>query len=91
MEEFRRLNAIFIEFYTPNVMHSVIIFETGTAARNRNDLLDFDKIERYFFSVGGISTFKRYFHWMLHAECSARHFLVRIRRSSTQAVTIYSI
>ena len=74
LEEFRRLKAIFIEFYTPNVVHAVFSFETGTAARNRNDLLDFDKIERYFFSVGGISTFKRYFHCMLHAECSARRF-----------------
>ena len=43
LEEFRRLNAILIAFYTPNVVHAVFSFETGTAARNRNDLLDFDE------------------------------------------------
>ena len=74
MEEFLLLNAIFIAFYTPNIVHAVFSVEAGTAARNRNDLLDFDKIERYFLSVGGISTFKRYFHCILHAESSARRF-----------------
>ena len=49
------------------------------------------KIERYFSSVGGISTFKRYFHCILHAECSANRFQRRNRRSSTQIVTTYSI
>ena len=33
LAEFRRLNAIFIAFYMQNVMHSVIIFETGMPAR----------------------------------------------------------
>ena len=33
MEEFRRFEAIFIARYTPNVVHSVIIFETSRAAR----------------------------------------------------------
>ena len=43
LEEFRRLNAILIDFYTPNVVHAVFSFETGSAARNRNDLIDFDE------------------------------------------------
>ena len=32
------------------------------------------KIERYFFSVGGITTSKRYLNCILHAECGARRF-----------------
>ena len=33
LKEFRRLNAIFIAFYTPNVVHGVFSFEISTAAR----------------------------------------------------------
>ena len=32
------------------------------------------KAERYFGFVGHISTFERYFHRILHAECYARRF-----------------
>ena len=32
LEEFLRLNAIFIAFYTPNVVQAVFGVETGTAA-----------------------------------------------------------
>ena len=33
MAIFRRLNAIFIAFYMPNVVHEVFSVETSTAAR----------------------------------------------------------
>ena len=49
------------------------------------------KTERYFSPVGGISTFKRYFYWILHAECNAQLYYFRNIHSSTQIVTTYSI
>ena len=47
--------------------------------------------ERYFSSVGGISTFKRCFFWILHAECNAQRYYLRNKQSSMQIATIYSI
>ena len=41
LEEFRRLHAIFIEFYTPNVVQAVFRVETGTAARNSYPFIRF--------------------------------------------------
>ena len=49
------------------------------------------KIVRAFAPDGDISTFKRYFHCILHAECSAGRFYRRNKHSSTQIVNIYSI
>ena len=49
------------------------------------------KTERYFSSVGGISTFKRYFNCILHAECSASRFLLRNKHSGKHFAIIYSI
>ena len=49
------------------------------------------KIKRAFAPVGDISKFKRYFHHILDAECSARSFQRRNKHSSTQIVNIYSI
>ena len=49
------------------------------------------KSERYFSSVGGISTFKRYFNCISHVECSASRFQRRNRHSCSQIVTIYII
>ena len=41
--------------------------------------------------VGDISTFKRYFRRILHAECYARRFWIRNMPNSEQNKTIYSI
>ena len=39
------------------------------------------KAERYFAIVGDISTFKRYFHCILHVECYARRFWRRKKQT----------
>ena len=41
LEEFRRLNAIFIAFCTPNVVHAVFSFKTSTAARTSQSFTRF--------------------------------------------------
>ena len=46
------------------------------------------KPECYFSSVGGISTFKRCFYWILNAECNAQRYYFRNKQSSSQIVTI---
>ena len=135
LKEFRRLNAIFIAFYTPNVVHGVFSFEISTAARksqtctrfwrsqsvisllleifrrsiaiyiafytpivvhafpsvemNRlhrkcQSFIELSKIMSYFSSVWDISTFKRSFHIIIHAERSARIFRRRNEPISSQ-------
>ena len=41
LEEFRRLNAMFNTFYTPNTVHGVFSFETSTAARKSESFTRF--------------------------------------------------
>ena len=48
LEEFRRLNAIFIAFYTTNVVYGVFSFEKAQQLANRNHLLDFEEKETLF-------------------------------------------
>ena len=47
--------------------------------------------DRYFAMVGDISTFKRYFRRILHAECYARRFQRRDKPNCAQDATIYTI
>ena len=49
------------------------------------------KTVRYFDLVGDISTFKRYIHCILHAECYARQFRRRKEQTCGQNATISSI
>ena len=49
------------------------------------------KTKRYFAFVGDISPFKRYLHYILHAECYTRHFQRRDKTNSVQNATIFSI
>ena len=75
LEIFRRLNAISIALYMPNIMHAVFIVETSPTVRNMRSFTRFSQqTERYMHPVGDIPTFKRYFHRILHAECYARRF-----------------
>ena len=46
---------------------------------------------RYIRPVRDISTFKRYFHCILHAECYTRRFQRRDNPNCAQNATIYSI
>ena len=46
---------------------------------------------RYIGPAGDISTFKRYFHCTLHAECYTRRFQRRNKPDCAQNATIYSI
>ena len=43
LEEFWRLNAIIIAFYTTNVVHGVYSAKQAQQLANRNHLLDFDE------------------------------------------------
>ena len=75
LEIFRRLNATSIAFYTPNVTYAVSSVETIPTVRRMRPFKRFWRhTERYFAFVGDISTFKRYFHRILHAEYYARQF-----------------
>ena len=46
---------------------------------------------RYIGPAGDISTLKRYFHCILHAECYARSFQRRDKPNCAKNATIYSI
>ena len=49
------------------------------------------KTVHYIRPVGDISTFERYFHRILHAECYARRFWPGSMPNCAQNTTIYSI
>ena len=49
------------------------------------------KTVRYIGPVGDISTFRRYFHCILHAECYTRRFQRRDNQTCMKNVTTYSI
>ena len=49
------------------------------------------KTVRYIRNVGDISTFRRYFYCILHAECYTRRFQRRDKTNCAQNATIYSI
>jgi hypothetical protein len=70
-EMFRRLNAVFTAFHTPNTTHSTFSYETSPADRETPPFAGFD---RNFFPVGDISSFKRCFYCISHAEYNACHF-----------------
>ena len=92
LEILHRLNAISIAFYTPNTMHAVYRVETCPNVRKMRPFTRFwRQTERYFAIVGDISTFERYFHRILQAECYARRFYSRNMPNCTQNATIYSI
>ena len=46
---------------------------------------------RYIGTAGDISTFKLYFHWILHAECYTRRFQRRDKPNCAQNANIYPI
>jgi hypothetical protein len=56
LEMFRRFNADFTVFETPNTTRATFSFETSASARKTLPYVDFD---RSFFLVRDISTFKR--------------------------------
>ena len=92
LEIFRRLNAISVGFYTPNAMHAVFSVETSPTVRKMRPFTRFwRQTERYFAVVGDISTFKRYFHCILHAECYVRRFQRASKPNCAQNATIYTI
>jgi hypothetical protein len=71
LEIFRRLNAVFVAFHTPNTTHAAFSFEPSPAARKTPPFIYFVRI---FCPVGDISTFNRCFRSISHAEYNARHF-----------------
>jgi hypothetical protein len=71
LEIFRRLNAVVTAFHTPNTTHATFRFETRPAATETPLLVDFD---RNSSPVGDISSFKRCFYCISHAEYNACHF-----------------
>ena len=66
-----RLIAISIAFYMPNATHAIFSVERIPTMRIYSIL---QKTVCYFAIVGDISTFKRYIHCILHAECYADRF-----------------
>ena len=75
LEIFRRLNAISFAFYTPNAMHAVFSLETCPTERKIRPFTRFWwQTVRYIGPAGDISTYKRYFYCILHAECYPRRF-----------------
>ena len=73
LELYRRLNAISIAYHTPNAMHAVFSVETSKPfSKNASIYSILKKTKRYFAILTDITTFKRYIHCILHAECYAR-------------------
>ena len=92
LEIFVYLNAISIAFYTPSAMHAVFSVESSPTPRKMRPFTRFwRQTERYFAIVGDISTIKRYFHCISHAECYACRFYRRIKPNCAQNATIYTI
>jgi hypothetical protein len=67
IEILRHLNALSTPFYTPNVLHVDFSVETIPANRKMQSF-KFRRKLCYFFPVSDITTFKRSFHSILHAE-----------------------
>ena len=92
LEIFRRLNAISIAFYTPNdITRRFQRGDKSNCAQNATIYTILKKTVRYIQPVGDISTFKRYFHRILHAECYTRRFQSRDKSNCAQNATIFSI
>ena len=60
-------------------------------ARNATIYSILTKTVRYIRPVGDISTYKRYFYCILHAEWYARRFYRRINPNCTKNATMYTI
>jgi hypothetical protein len=67
------LNALSTPFYTPNLLHVDFSVETIPANR-RTQSFKFRRKRCYFVPYSDITAFKRAFHSILHAECSACRF-----------------
>ena len=92
LEIFRRLIAISVAFYTPNAIHALFSVETIRPVWKMWPHTRFwRQTERYFVIVGDISSFKRYFHRILHVECYARQIHRRNKPDCSQNATRYSI
>ena len=75
LDIFRRLNSIFIAFYTLNAMHAVFSVESSPTVRKLRQFTRFCRqTEPCLAIVGDISTFTCYFHSILHSECYACRF-----------------
>ena len=88
LEILRRLNARFTALFVQNVVHAFSIVETRPETRKSQSFADFKKIKRYFFPVCDISTFKRYFHSILHAKRCVRVFQRRNKPTHKQIAII---
>ena len=92
LEIFRRLYAISIAFYFPNAMYASCIVEWSRPARKMRQFTRlWRQTERYFAIVGDISTFIRYFHFSLHAECDVCQLHPRMKQTCAKNATICSI
>jgi hypothetical protein len=67
------LNALSTAFYTPNLLHVDFSVETIPANR-KTQSFKFRRKRCYFVPYCDITAFKRAFHSILHAECSACRF-----------------
>jgi hypothetical protein len=70
IEMFRRLRALSTPFYTPNVVHVDFRVETG-AANRKPQSFKFRRNLCHFVLDWDTTAFKRSFHSILQAECSA--------------------
>ena len=92
LEIFRRLNAISFAFYTLSAMHAIFSLESVPTVRKIRPFTRFWwQTVRYIGPAGDISTFKCYFHRILHAQWYARQFHRRNIKICTKNATIYSI
>jgi hypothetical protein len=90
IEIFRRLNAHFISFYSQNAVHNTLCVGTSPVARKTQSFVDF--VENcYFVPDWDISTFKRSFYSILHAERSAHCFMCRNKPFSLQIAMIWRL
>jgi hypothetical protein len=79
---FRRLNAPFTLFYTPNVVHAAFSVETDSAIRKTQPFVDSDENSVMSFLI---ETFRSLPHFSLH---SARRTYWRPLSASKQAIQL---
>ena len=92
LEIFRRLYAISILLtHAECYLRQFHRRKKQTCAKNATICSILKKTVRYIAPVGDISTFKRYFHRILHSECYVCQLHRRMKQTCAKNATIYSI
>jgi hypothetical protein len=91
IEIFRCLNAQIAVFYAWNTVHAVISVKTSPTNAKYDHSSILTKNDRNFSLFWDSSTFKRSFHSLSHAKCSARYIQRRNKPTFSKNAMIHQI